>query len=149
VIESRFSSSLADEQQTLGPKAEHSCDDVIDVQGLYDRCMGNLDLMERVLKKFEQRLPDELDELERVLELKDPTMIAQVAHRIKGSTSNVSAGGLQRAAEEIEDLGRAGCVADKACLANLREEWRRFIDRRAAIRAPAAGSFGRGPTTGL
>ena len=67
---------------------------------------------QRVLDKFEQRLPEELAELERVLELGDAAKIALVAHRIKGNSSNVSAAGLQQAAAEIEDLSRAGRVAD-------------------------------------
>src|SRR5580692_4200267 len=79
--------------------------DVLDLQGLCDRCMGNLDLVERVLDKFEQRLPQELAELERELELGDSAKVALVAHRIKGNSSNVSAAGLQQAAAEVEDLG--------------------------------------------
>jgi HPt (histidine-containing phosphotransfer) domain-containing protein len=125
---------------SLGPTHNRS-EDVMDLQGLYDRCMGNLDLMERVLDKFEQRLPEELAELERVLELGDAAMVAQVAHRIKGNTSNVSAAALRRVAEEIEDLGRAGQVADKALLTNLREQWHKYIDCRAALRSSAAGGF--------
>ena len=49
-----------------GPPTRGVCNtDVLDLQGLCDRCMGNLDLVERVLDKFEQRLPAELAELER------------------------------------------------------------------------------------
>ena len=95
---------------------------VLDWQALCDRCMGNLDLIARVLDKFEQRLPGELAELERVLELGDAAMIALVAHRIKGNSSNISAAGLQKTAAEIEDLSRAGRVADiPARLLDLRK----------------------------
>ncbi len=121
----------------------------MDLRALKDRCMGNLDLMQRVLDKFEKRLPDELSELDRVLELGDATMIAQVAHRIKGSCSNVSAAGLRRAAEEIEDLCHAGRVADSAYATNLREQWRRYVDCRAALRSLAAGNSKRGPQAGI
>ncbi len=113
---------------------------VLDWQALCDRCMGNLDLIARVLDKFEQRLPGELAELERVLELGDAAMIALVAHRIKGNSSNISAAGLQKTAAEIEDLSRAGRVADiPARLLDLREEWQRYVDCRATLRPPAAG----------
>src|SRR5271165_4200658 len=73
-------------------------DDVLDLQELCDRCIGNLDLVQRVLDKFEQRLPEELAELERALELGDTAQAALVAHRIKGNASNVSAGALRQAA---------------------------------------------------
>jgi len=139
VTENRLLNSLADDDQSARPMSEHSSDEVMDLQGLYERCMGNLDLMERVLDKFERRLPEELAELERALERGDATMVAQLAHRIKGSTSNVSAAGLQQAAKEIEDLGRSGRVADKACLTNLHEQWRRYVDWRAAARSSADG----------
>jgi HPt (histidine-containing phosphotransfer) domain-containing protein len=113
--------------------------DVLDLQGLCDRCMGNLNLVERVLDKFEQHLPGELAELEQVLELGDAARIAQVAHRIKGNSSSVSAAGLQRAAAAIEDLSRAGRVADvPARLPSLYEQWRRYVDCRATLRPAAA-----------
>ena len=106
--------------------------EVLDWQELCERCLGNLDLVARVLGKFEQRLPAELAELERAVEVGDAAKIALVAHRIKGNSSNVSAAGLQQAAAEIEDLGRAGRVAEiPARVRNVRQEWQRYIDRRA------------------
>ncbi|MGA2253257.1 MAG: Hpt domain-containing protein [Thermoguttaceae bacterium] len=119
---------------------------VLDLQGLCDRCMGNLDLVERVLEKFEQRLPKELAELEHDLQIGDAAKIALVAHRIKGNASNISATGLQQAAAEIEDLSRAGRVADvHAPLRTLREQWQRYVDCRATIRPAAADVSGHGP----
>jgi HPt (histidine-containing phosphotransfer) domain-containing protein len=123
--------------------------EVLDLRGLYDRCLGNLDLIERVLDKFEQRLPEELDELDRTLELGDAAKIALVAHRIKGSSSNVSAACLQQAAAEIEALSRAGRVAEiPACLPNLREQWQRYVECRATLRplAPDAAEPDSAPT---
>src|SRR5689334_5017560 len=86
------------------PKSCDSNRDVLDLQSLHERCMGNLDLVERVLDKFETRLPEELAELERNLQGEDAAKISLVAHRIKGSCANVSALGLRNAAAEIEDL---------------------------------------------
>ena len=126
----------------LGP----SYAEVLDLQGLCDRCLGNLDLVERVLDKFEQRLPAELAELESVLELGDAAKIALVAHRIKGNAANISAEGLRQAATEIEDLSRAGRVADiPGRLRNLRGQWQRYIDCRAALRPSANDAAGHGP----
>ncbi len=138
----------ADHVQVSKPSDEGSLDDVMDLKALYARCMGNLNLMERVLDKFEKRLPEELAELEQALQLHDAATIAQLAHRIKGTCSNVSAGGLRQAAEEIEYMGHAGRVADNTHLANLRRQWRRYIDCRPALRASAAGKFKCRPQTG-
>jgi HPt (histidine-containing phosphotransfer) domain-containing protein len=108
---------------------EPSPSEVLDWQGLQTRCLGNLDFVQRVLDKFQQRLPVDLAELERMAELRDVEQIARVAHRIKGTSANVSAQGLCRAAAEIEDLSRAGCVTDIPLrIAHLRREWERYLD---------------------
>lgn len=103
--------------------------EVLDLQGLQTRCMGNIDFVQRVLKKFQQRLPAELAELEEMVDRRDAEQIARTAHRITGSSANVSAEGLRRAAAEIEELSRAGRVTDiPVGIAHLRHEWERYLD---------------------
>jgi HPt (histidine-containing phosphotransfer) domain-containing protein len=102
---------------------------VLNLDGLHNRCMGNIDLVQRVLRTFQQRLPEELDELEEVLERGDATQIARVAHRIHGNSANVSAEGIQRVAAEIEDLSHTGRVSDIPLrIERLRGEWERYLD---------------------
>jgi HPt (histidine-containing phosphotransfer) domain-containing protein len=115
-----------------------SCDpQVLDLQGLLDRCMGNLDLVQRLLDRFEQWVPDELAELEEALAIEDAERIAQAAHRIKGSSANISALGLQRAASEIVDRSRSGRLTDlRACVDHLRCQWMQYVA--ASALAPAA-----------
>ena len=116
------------------PAAGLSDPQVLDFEGLRERCMGNLDLVQRVLEKFEQRLPEELAELERVLELEDPERIAQVAHRIKGNSANISAQSLRQAASDIEDLSRAGRLASlPARVDHLRRQWERYLAVSASV----------------
>ena len=86
----------------------------LDSGAVKDRCMGNLDLMQRVLDKFEKRLPDEWPSWIGSSNSETPRRLPRLAHRIKGNSSNVSAAGLRQAAEEIENLGRAGSVADSS-----------------------------------
>ncbi len=131
------------EDATSPPIQDPRIDEVLDLQGLCERCMGNLDLVERVLDKFDKRLPDELAELERVIELGDAANTALVAHRIKGNSSNVSASGLQQAAADIEDLSRLGRMADtQVPLRNLHEQWQRYVACRPLIRPSAKASAG-------
>jgi HPt (histidine-containing phosphotransfer) domain-containing protein len=110
-------------------QATVSCDpEVLDLQGLLDRCMGNLDLVQRLLEKFESWVPAELAELEQALALEDPERIAQAAHRIKGSSANISALGLQRAASEVVERSRSGRLADlRACVDDLRWQWAQYV----------------------
>lgn len=114
--------------------ADVSGSDVLDLDRLRNRCMGNIALLERVLDQFHKRLPEELEELERALEQRDSEQVARVAHRIKGTSANVSAEGLQRAAAEIEDLGRTGCVTDVPTrLERLRSEWARYLEHTSTL----------------
>ena len=90
--------------------------------------MGNIDLVQRVLEKFQERLPSELAELEKLLACHDVEQIAYVAHRIKGTSATISAQGLRQAAAEIEDLGRAQQASEiPTALEHLRSQWRRFL----------------------
>jgi HPt (histidine-containing phosphotransfer) domain-containing protein len=92
--------------------------------------MGNIDLVQRVLEKFQRAVPGELEELERLLELRDWEEAARVAHRLKGSAASVSAKEIQRAAAEIEALSRAHSTGDMPVrLDGLRSQWQRYLDR--------------------
>jgi HPt (histidine-containing phosphotransfer) domain-containing protein len=114
--------------------AESAYSDVLDIERLRNRCMGNIDLLQRVLDQFSKRLPEELAELERALELSDSEQVARIAHRIKGTSANVSAERLQHAAAEIESLSRMGCVTDvPPRLDRLRHEWERYLDHTTTL----------------
>ena len=91
--------------------------------------MGNLNLMHRVLNKFQKRLPEELAEMKKALERGDTERIARIAHRVKGTSASVSAKGLARAAAEIENLSRAGRATDiSARIERLRDEWEKCLN---------------------
>ena len=101
---------------------------VLDRDALLERCLGNLDFVERILAGFQKRAGQDLEELERVVAGRDVEAVVQIAHRIKGSSANVSAEGLRHEAETIEALGRAGCLDDiPAQFARLRHEWERYL----------------------
>jgi HPt (histidine-containing phosphotransfer) domain-containing protein len=117
-----------------GTPPECADSQVLDIEGLCHRCMDNIDFVQRVLEKFEQHIPEELAELEQVLSLGDAERVARVAHRIKGTSANVSANRLERAAAEIEELGRMGRVADvPPQLEHLRSEWKRYLNCAAQL----------------
>jgi HPt (histidine-containing phosphotransfer) domain-containing protein len=110
----------------------------IDFHGLLDRCMGNLELAERVLAKFEERFELDLLELERHLSGEDPQHVVSIAHRIKGSSANVSAEGLRQIAAEIEQLGRSQQYAEiPARMERLRHEWSRYLNQTASLPSAA------------
>ena len=58
--------------------------EVVDIVALKQRCLGNLALVERILKKFTTQLNCDLAELEKAARIGDAESFALVAHRIKG-----------------------------------------------------------------
>ncbi|MHB1033307.1 MAG: Hpt domain-containing protein [Pirellulales bacterium] len=106
------------------------------MKGLQHRCMGNIAFLQRVLKTFQRQLPEDLAELDRMLELRDAEQLARVAHRIRGTSANVSAKGLQQAAAEVEALSNIGRVHDDdiaICVDHLRKEWGRYLDHTSKL----------------
>ena len=111
---------------------------VLDLEGLRNRCMGNAELMQQVLKMFTEQIPAEMQTIEKALELRNTEQIARVAHRVKGTSASVSAAGLMRAAAEIEDVSRAGRVGDlPAGIERLHDEWEKYLDCAAALLSAA------------
>jgi HPt (histidine-containing phosphotransfer) domain-containing protein len=120
------SETAASDACSARPQAQSSNAPVIDLTALVDRCMGNLEFAERILDRFQERAEQDLEELEKLIELRDAGQLARVAHRMKGSSANVAAEGLQRIAEQIEELGRSGRLAEvPAHLEQFRREWAR------------------------
>jgi HPt (histidine-containing phosphotransfer) domain-containing protein len=99
----------------------------IDVRELLERCMGNIELAERVLAKVESQFEADIAELERAYAERNGKLMAGIAHRLKGSSSNVAAHDLQRCAAEIEELARRESLVEfPAQLEKLRGEWSRI-----------------------
>lgn len=99
----------------------------IDAQELIDRCMGNIDLAERVLAKLQSRFNDDLKELEDAIRTNNVKQVATIAHRLKGAASNVAAHDLQRSAAKIEELAREEKLGHlPAHLETMRNQWVRI-----------------------
>jgi HPt (histidine-containing phosphotransfer) domain-containing protein len=86
-------------------------DQVLDFEDLKARCLGNMDLVERVLSKFTGQLDQDLDELEQAVGAGDATLAAHVAHRIKGIAASVAARSLFDDAAIVEERALANGMA--------------------------------------
>jgi HPt (histidine-containing phosphotransfer) domain-containing protein len=97
------------------------------MEDLFRRCLGNLALVERVLHSFESHFEDDLDELEAALDSRSFERVAQIAHRMKGASSNVAATALAQELATIEESAREECVSDALdYMDRLRSEWKQF-----------------------
>ncbi len=111
----------------MKPMDYESVDGIINVEELLARCMGNGDMAQRILTKFQDRLGLDLEELQLGLDQQNAGAIAQVAHRIKGASASVSAPRLYGLAATIEQLGRAERISEiPSGVEQLRHEWARF-----------------------
>ncbi len=103
---------------------------------LLARCVGRLDLAQRVLDKFMLHFGQDMDRLEQNLELGDTEELIRIAHCMKGASASVAASGLLAQVTDIEDLARRNEVdALPPRLVQLRDEWSRFSDSVTAMGA--------------
>lgn len=102
----------------------------VDYAELIGRCMDSADLAERILDRFEQSFEDDLAELLEASQRRDGDRVADIAHRMKGASANVSADGLTLITSELERLGRSRTFGDMTkWVTELRREWARFQQR--------------------
>jgi HPt (histidine-containing phosphotransfer) domain-containing protein len=111
-------------KQTAGNDSQ-----IMDLEMLKARCLGNLDLVDRVLKKFATQLDSDLVELEQALDAGDTRTLASVAHRIKGMSANVEAWPLHGTAVAAERSARENQLAQLPDqLDRLRQERARLTE---------------------
>jgi two-component system, sensor histidine kinase and response regulator len=104
-----------------------------DFEVLLRRCMGDRELLDRVLAKFRERSAVDLDLLERVIAAGDAAQVERVAHGLKGAAANLSADMLRELAAGMEAFGRAADLGGaSALLTELRRERERFFECVAA-----------------
>lgn len=85
---------------------------VLDIQQLRDRCLGNEELVERILDKLEHTISEELQGIHRALLHADYPALATIAHRLKGTAANVGAEPLREVAQQLETFARREQVGE-------------------------------------
>src|SRR4029078_9636935 len=95
---------------------------VIDLDALKARCLGNLELVDRVLAKFTGQVDADRDELDQPIHDRNPAKAAQLAHRIKGSAGSVEALQLYADASPAEQRAPEHCLGEHTCVL-ARQRW--------------------------
>lgn len=75
---------------------------VLNLNELVDRCLGNIEFAERLLRRFGDLLDADVEVIAQAAGANDIHLVCQIAHRIKGASANVAAPALVKVAEEIE-----------------------------------------------
>lgn len=102
--------------------------EVLDVDDLMNRCMGNIDFACRVLQILSERCSADIEGLEQAAASSDFDRVYHISHRLKGAFANASAKNMSQLADKV-------CVASQAhnsyeSLENtqaLRDEWESFV----------------------
>lgn len=78
----------------------------IDNNKLLERCMGNCALVEKLRIAFLSSLPSERNLLQDAIEICDLSSVARIAHKLRGTASNMCAIPLSEAAHQVEQVAR-------------------------------------------
>jgi PAS domain S-box-containing protein len=109
-----------------------------DLEALSHRCLGNRDLMQRILPRFVDRLPAVVAAIENAFRQGKLGEVAAQAHALKGAAANLSAKRLQRLAGDLELACRGNMATATACVEAVRREMDRCIEF-AATQASTIG----------
>lgn len=109
-------------------------DNPFDVQQLVRRCMGRIELAERLLASFESRFPDDLFKIEACLTADDSSGLARLVHQMKGAAANVSAPSLYSILSRMEQAVRDEQHETAGqCLEEVQEVWERYLQSKSAL----------------
>ncbi len=100
-----------------------------DMEQLVRRCMGKIELAERLLKSFESRFPEDISKIEDSLREYDSTTASRMVHQLKGAAANVSAPDLYSMLARLEDIVRGGQYEQaNDCVGEIHQRWSRYAD---------------------
>jgi len=79
---------------------------------LLERLMGDQDLARSIIAGFLSDIPQQIARLKAYVQTGDAVAAQRQAHTIKGAAGNIGAPALLQAAYDVEELGRAGRLAE-------------------------------------
>ena len=103
---------------------------------LLARCVGRLDLVQRVLDAYATQMEEDIPKLLAELEVGNSSDVARIAHRIKGASANAAVEALRSDAEEIELLARADQLNQASSRAGqLKQDWSEYLKSITSLRS--------------
>ncbi len=83
---------------------------LFDKEAFFERTMGDMELITKLIDLFFKTIPKELSELKDAIERHDISAAAHHAHSIKGASANIGGIALSRTAAEIECFCKEGNI---------------------------------------
>lgn len=107
----------------------------IDLKQLVHRCLGRIDLVERLLNSFESRFPEDLSQIEQCLHEEDSPELKRLIHQLKGSAGNVSAPTLHALMTRMERAVQAKQTDEASlCLEEVHRAWDSYLKFKTSTR---------------
>ncbi len=76
----------------------------IDLEQLTQKCLGNTDLVEKLVIRFQASLPQLIDEIVQAANQNDMVDVRNIAHRLKGEAGTMCAGETSSLAGRIIEM---------------------------------------------
>lgn len=95
--------------------AEPSALPILELQQLFERCLGNLPLVDRLISGFQKSLASSISQIEAARQAEDWRTLELTAHRLKGEAGNLGAVAIRELASQLESAA-GGHSADVAAL---------------------------------
>jgi signal transduction histidine kinase/CheY-like chemotaxis protein/HPt (histidine-containing phosphotransfer) domain-containing protein len=124
------------ESETQAPRQPEPAAQAFDKTALPKVCDGRVELMSKVLDKFEQQIADDLGRITEALEAADADRIREIAHHLKGAAALVGANPVAQDAQRVEQLAREGQVERaRQAIDELKTDARRCLDDMPRLRS--------------
>ncbi len=111
------------EEVTENIAAVRSHDPVFDLGAALDSLDGDTELLREIVGISLTQFPKHLEKIREAVSTQNPKSLEHAAHSAKGTAANLLARGAMEAASRLEEIGRAGSVAEsKEALVKLESE---------------------------
>ncbi|MEJ7606202.1 MAG: Hpt domain-containing protein [Bryobacteraceae bacterium] len=111
----------------------------LDLKAMLARVGGDEDLLREIASIFLDEYPVLLQEIREAVQNSDGSQLERAAHSLKGSVSNFEAADAVRAAQALENLGRAARMSEAPRALLFLES--RFAALEPALQAIVAGEI--------
>ena len=110
----------------LGDAGARTSDPVFDAAAVLDSLEGDSELLREIAAIFLAQAPKHMEKIREAVSTADPKVLERAAHALKGAAANLLAQGVVEAASKLEDIGRAGSIAesDEALVSLEAELWK-------------------------
>ena len=116
----------------------------INLAELSNRLMGDMGIVNHILKSFGSNLDNQLKAIRTAVEAQDMTAISRAAHALKGAAANLSAEPLRAACLNLETAAKAqdlaSAVSSAAAIDQAAQQLRAVLPT-SALRSPTAPFF--------